>query len=77
MVIVERPQTDPYFNIAAEEYLLKNLNQGSFMLWQNDPSVIIGKHQNALAEFNHSLVRQRNIPVIRRIRDFFILSSKP
>ncbi len=67
MVIVERPQTDPYFNIAAEEYLLKNLNQDCFMLWQNDPSVIIGKHQNALAEINLNLVRQRNIPVIRRI----------
>ena len=67
MVIVERPQTDPYFNIAAEEYLLKNLNQDCFMLWQNDPSVIIGKHQNALAEINLHLVRQRNIPVIRRI----------
>jgi len=67
MVIVERPQTDPYFNIAAEEYLLKNLNQDCFMLWQNDPSVIIGKHQNALAEINFNLVRQRNIPVIRRI----------
>jgi lipoate---protein ligase len=67
MLIVERPQTNPYFNIAAEEYLLKHLEEDSFMVWQNDPSVIIGKHQNALAEINLHLVRKLNIPVIRRI----------
>ncbi len=67
MLIVERLQTDPYFNIAAEEYLLKNLNEDCFMLWQNEPSVIIGKHQNTLAEINLNLIRQLNVPVIRRI----------
>ncbi len=67
MLIAERLQTDPYFNIAAEEYLLKNFNEDCFMLWQNEPSVIIGKHQNTLAEINLSLIRQLNIPVIRRV----------
>ena len=67
MLIVERPQTDPYFNIAAEEYLLTHLENDCFMLWQNEPSVIVGKHQNTLAEINIDLVKQRNIPVIRRI----------
>jgi len=67
MLIVERPQTDPFFNIAAEEYLLKNLDEDCFMLWQNEPSIILGKHQNAMSEINLNYVRQRNIPVIRRI----------
>jgi lipoate-protein ligase A len=67
MLVVARPQTDPYFNIAAEEYLLKHLEADCFMLWQNEPSVIIGKHQNALAEINLHSIRQRNIPVVRRI----------
>ncbi len=67
MLIVERPQTDPYFNIAAEEYLLKNLYDDCFMLWQNEPSIIVGKHQNTLAEIDFHLARQKNIPVIRRI----------
>jgi lipoate-protein ligase A len=67
MFIVERPQTNPYFNLAAEEYLLKNLDEDCFMLWQNEPSVIIGKHQNALSEINLPLIQQNNIPVIRRI----------
>lgn len=67
MLIIERLQTDPYFNIAAEEYLLKNISEDCFMLWQNEPSVIIGKHQNTLAEINLDLIRQLNVPVIRRI----------
>lgn len=67
MLIIQRPQTDPYFNIAAEEYLLKTLDEDCFMLWQNEPSVIVGKHQNTFAEINYQFVKQNKIPVIRRI----------
>ncbi len=37
------------------------------MLWQNLPSIILGKHQNTLAEINYSFVKENNIPVVRRI----------
>ncbi len=37
------------------------------MIWINQPSVIIGKHQNAYAEINYPYVKRNNIPVIRRI----------
>lgn len=37
------------------------------MLWHSEPSVIIGKHQNALAEINLPFVRSRSIKVVRRI----------
>lgn len=67
MYIVHRPQTDPWFNLAAEEYLLKTFDQDCFMLWRNEPAIIIGKHQNAFAEINPAFVDQHNIPVIRRI----------
>ena len=67
MLIINRPQTDPYFNIAAEEYLLKQMEEDCFMLWQNQPSIIIGKHQNSLAEINYNFVKENNIPVVRRI----------
>lgn len=67
MLIVDRPQTDPYFNLAAEEYLLRNLEEDCFMLWVNEPSVVIGKHQNAFAEIDATFIEQENIPVIRRI----------
>jgi len=37
------------------------------MLWQNSPSVVVGKHQNAFAEINLPFLATENIPVIRRI----------
>lgn len=67
MLLIQSNQTNPYFNIAAEEYILKHFMEDVFMLWQNEPSVIIGKHQNTLAEINHHYIEQNNIPVVRRI----------
>lgn len=67
MIILNRPHTDPYFNIAAEEYLLKSATHDYFMLWVNEPSAIVGKHQNAFAEINHRYVKVNDIPVVRRI----------
>jgi lipoate-protein ligase A len=37
------------------------------MIWRNEPSVIIGKHQNTNREINHSFAESRDLPVIRRI----------
>jgi lipoate-protein ligase A len=67
MLYVIRESTEPYFNIAAEEYFLKYFEEEIFMLWQNDPCIIVGKHQNTLAEINIEYVEKHNIPVIRRI----------
>ena len=67
MIFVRRPQTNPYFNIAAEEFILKNSSEDVLMLWQSEPSVVVGKHQNTMAEVNMDFVRENNIPVIRRI----------
>ncbi len=67
MLIVRRTETEPYFNVAAEEYVLKSLKDDCFMLWRNEPSVIVGKHQNTLAEIDYRFVRQNNIKVVRRI----------
>jgi lipoate-protein ligase A len=67
MLIIERHNTDPYFNLATEEYVLKNFDEDVFMLWRNAPSIIVGKHQNTLAEINVEFVKQHNIPVVRRL----------
>lgn len=67
MFCIYRPDTDPYFNIAAEEYVLKNYTDDIIMLWKNQASVIIGKHQNTFVEINHHFVEENHIPVIRRI----------
>lgn len=64
---IHLPSTDPYFNLAAEEYFLKNFQEDFFMLWRSQPTVVVGKHQNALAEINHEFVRAHQIPVARRL----------
>jgi lipoate---protein ligase len=67
MLIIKRDQTNPYFNIAAEEYFLKESKEDIFMLWRNEPSIIVGKHQNTLSEINFDYVKQNNIQVVRRL----------
>jgi len=67
MRIILQPTHDPYFNIATEEYLLKQGNDDYIILYRNTPSVIVGKHQNTMAELNHSFINNSKIPVIRRL----------
>ncbi len=58
---------NPYFNLAAEEFLLKEYSGNVFMLWISDPAVVVGKHQNALAEINFRYVFDNNIIIARRL----------
>lgn len=67
MKFIQNHSTDPYFNLALEEYLLRHVSYESCMLWQSHASVVIGKHQNALAEVNAPFVWRENIPVVRRL----------
>jgi lipoate---protein ligase len=67
MLIIKRHNTNPYFNLAAEEYFLKNSEEDIFMLWRNEPAIIVGKHQNSLSEINVDYVKENNIRVVRRL----------
>jgi len=67
MLCINDHNTDPCFNLAAEEYVLKNFAEDCFMLWRNAPSVIVGRHQNTLAEINVDYVKRNNIKVVRRL----------
>ncbi|MFC2102411.1 lipoate--protein ligase [Bacteroidota bacterium] len=67
MLIIRRNTTDPFFNLAAEEYILKNFNQDTFALWRNEKSIIVGKHQNTLAEINQVYVNENAVKVVRRL----------
>lgn len=59
--------SDPYFNLAAEEYLLKSKSEDFFLLYRNEPSIIVGKHQNTFAEINWDFVNKHQIKVARRL----------
>lgn len=67
MYYIVDKSTDPQWNLAAEEYLFKNFKEPIFRLWQNSNSIIVGHHQNTLAEINTDFVSKNNIPVIRRL----------
>ena len=58
---------NPYYNLAVEEYLFKTSDDSVIMLWQNEPTVVIGKNQNAFAELNLDYVREKGINIARRI----------
>jgi len=67
MICIKNEDTNPYFNLAAEEYVMKNFSDDMFMLWRNAPSIIVGNHQNTLAEINTEYVKENNIDVVRRL----------
>ncbi|MBE0655398.1 MAG: lipoate--protein ligase [Bacteroidales bacterium] len=67
MFCIQDTNTDPYFNLAAEEYMLKHFSDDVFMLWRNDNAIIVGKHQNTLSEINLDHVKEKGIKVVRRI----------
>lgn len=67
MFYIENERTNPYWNLALEEYLLKNSTQEFFILWQNSPSIIVGRNQNTVAEINAEYVKEHSIPVVRRL----------
>lgn len=67
MLCILNKSLDPYFNQATEEYFLKNFDENIFMLWQNDATIVVGKHQNTLAEINAEYVKEKGIRVVRRL----------
>ena len=67
MIYVINNSNDPFFNHAAEEYLMNNFDDEVFMLWINRPSILIGKNQNTLSEINMDYVKENNISVVRRL----------
>ena len=67
MRVIIHDYTDPYFNMAAEEYLLENETRDVFMLWRNNNAVVIGKNQNTWAEVNVPFTEAHGITVVRRL----------
>ncbi len=66
MLIIRSNTSNPAFNLATEEFLMNHKQDNWFYLYINDRSIIVGKHQNSLAEINVDYVKENNVIVIRR-----------
>ena len=68
MLTVRNVSHDPFYNQAFEEYVYQTyLDDDIFLLWQNAPAVVVGSYQNICREVHVEALRQRGIPVVRRI----------
>ena len=67
MFILTLGESDPFFNLSAEEYFLCEKDQDFFLLWRNEPCIVIGRNQNAADEINGDYVSTRSLPVVRRM----------
>lgn len=69
MLSIKNDSTSPFFNLALEEYVIKYLDptKDYIILWQNSPSVIIGRNQNTVEEINRQYVKENKINVVRRL----------
>jgi lipoate-protein ligase A len=67
MNILISPNSDPYQNLATEEFLLKNCTEDFIFLYINRPCVVVGKHQIVPKEINSSFTFEDNILITRRL----------
>ncbi len=68
LIYIENTSTDPHYNLAFEEYVFTQVAGDTpiLLLWQNSPSVIVGRYQNTLEEINYDFIRENGVNVVRR-----------
>lgn len=59
----------PEINVAFEEYLMEHLDAGvsALMLWQNQNTIVVGRHQNPLKECNLPSLEKDQVKLVRRL----------
>ena len=69
LLINNHGATDPTINLALEEYCYRSLDSRHdyVLFYINQPSIIIGNHQNPFQEVNFKFALQNKIRPVRRI----------
>ena len=69
MKYIVNKSNNPAYNIALEAYAFRELvdEDELFILWINEPAIIIGKHQNAVQEINKEYTDAHGIQLVRRL----------
>ena len=69
MRYLKNPSTNPYYNLAFDEYCLESLpiDEPVFFLWQNRPAVIVGYNQEVNTEVNLDYLKEKGIDLVRRV----------
>lgn len=69
MLFIKNENKSPYFNLALEEYALKeiDIDQDFFILWQNENTVVVGRNQNTIEEINSKYVKEKEVNIVRRM----------
>ena len=69
MPVLRLTGTDPYLNLATEEWILNHAAEfgPTLLFWRDDPCVVIGRHQNPWVECDMQRMRADGVPLVRRI----------
>lgn len=70
MILLQSPSSDPFFNVALEDYLVRNFDKEDeilLLLYENSDCVMLGKNQSIYKEVNFDFLRKENFTVARRI----------
>ncbi len=68
MPVVRLASTDPYENLALEEWWFDRIEElgPTLILWRNAPCVVIGRHQNPWLECDLVRMHADAVPLVRR-----------
>ena len=60
---------DPHLTLLQKNIALSSCRDIDeiFLLWINEPTIVVGKYQNTIEEINTEYTREKGIHVVRRI----------
>lgn len=69
LVVYRTDCTNPYINLATEEYLTMNAKEDEMclFLWQNAHTIVIGRNQNPWRECNVEKIKEDKVYMSRRM----------